>query len=121
MFMILIYGLVTCASIAFGRCGFGLKFALSEQYPSYAIWVHLPIFGLALSIFSNKIKPIGKYLTIFYLTAYMLSIEASLQRMKNVGDRYKIAESAIYFANIIPNNPFLRVATNKPKFTYYQN
>ena len=115
MFMILIYGLVTCASIAFGRCGFGLKFALSEQYPSYAIWVHLPIFGLALSIFSNKIKPIGKYLTIFYLTAYMLSIEASLQRMKNVGDRYKIAESAIYFANIIPNNPFLRVATNKPK------
>ena len=115
MFMILIYGIVTCASIAFGRCGFGLKFALSEQYPSYAIWVHLPIIGLALSVSSNKIKPIGNFLIIFYLTAYVLTIEVSLQRMKNVGERYKITESAIYFANIVPSNPFLRVATNNPK------
>ena len=114
MFMILIYGLVTCASIAFGRCGFGLKFALSEQYPSYAIWIHLPIIGLALSVFSDKIKPVDQHLTIFYLILYVLSLEASFQRMKDVGDRYKVAESAIYFANIIPNNPFLRVATIEP-------
>lgn len=114
MFMILIYGLITCLSIAFGRCGFGLKFALSEQYPSYAIWIHLPIIGLVLSVFGNKIKPVGKHLIIFYLILYVLSIEASFQRMKDVGGRYKVAESAIYFANVIPNNPFLRVATNNP-------
>lgn len=114
MLMILIYGLVTCASIAFGRCGFGLKFALSEQYPSYAIWIHLPIIGLVLSVFSNKIKPVGQHFTIIYLILYVLSLEASFKRMKDVGDRYKVAESAIYFADFIPNNPFLRVATNKP-------
>jgi len=115
MFLILVYGLVSCIAISFGRCGFGLKSALAEQYPSVSIWIHVALIGLVFTINHKCIKSLRNYLVICYLLLYTLCFEFGINKIKETGEKYEIAELAVYYSEFIPQNPFLRILHPKPE------
>ncbi|MBT3636935.1 MAG: hypothetical protein HN531_08345 [Opitutae bacterium] len=115
MFLILVYGLVSCMAVAFGRCGFGLKFALAPQYPTVSIWIHIALIGLFFTVKYKNIKSLRDYSVICYILLYSLCFEFGINKIKEHGQKYKIAQLAIYYSEIIPQNPFLKVLHPKPE------
>jgi hypothetical protein len=114
MFVILLYGLISCSVISFGRCGFGLKAALAEHYPMYSMWIHIALIGLALSVKHKKIQSLGKSFISFYLVLYVISFEYGVRRIKENGKTFELAEVALLYSETIPSNPFLRVLHHNP-------
>lgn len=115
MFIILGYGLISCCAISFGRFGFGLKYAMADQYPSISMWIHIGVLGLIFSINHNQITSLRNYALVFYISMFLISFEHGVSKIKIFGKNYEMSELTIFYSEIIPNNPFLNGVVPQPE------
>jgi len=115
MFLTLGYGIISSLAISLGRFGFGVEYALADQYPSVTMWIHIAVLGLIFSINHKQIVSLRNYALVFYISMFLISFEYGVSKIKNFGKKYEMSELTIFYSEIIPNNPFLSAVVPQPE------
>jgi hypothetical protein len=115
MICLILYGLGTGLTTALGRSGFGIKAALYVQYPSFALWIHIGILGLLLSLQKELFSKINIIFLTIYGTLFTVSFEDSITKLYSWKNTFTQASLCVNYIDIFPSNPVLQYMHPSPE------
>ena len=115
MLCLILYGLGSGLITAIGRSGFGVKAALYVQYPSFALWTHIGIFGLLLSLKKEVFTKVNIVFLSIYGTIFAISFEDSVTKLYSWENTFTQAALCVQYIDTFPDNPVLRYMHPAPQ------
>ena len=115
MLCLILYGLGSGLITAIGRSGFGVKAALYVQYPSFALWTHIGIFGLLLSLKKEVFTKVNIVFLSIYGTIFAISFEDSVTKLYSWKNTFTQAALCVQYIDTFPDNPVLRYMHPAPQ------
>ena len=115
MICLILYGLGTGLTTAIGRSGFGVKAALYVQYPSFALWTHIGILGLLLTLQKELFSKINIIFLTIYGTLFTVSFEDSITKLYSWKNTFTQASLCVDYIDIFPRNPVLQYMHPSPE------